>query len=921
MNRLIRRDPETDQWVMTDGHTAVMLDSTGTLDVEGAVRRAEIAVAGEWVITPFDTAELASTLVTESSLKEAAWVVVDERGDVHFGPVTNRWQAEDAKDEILAQPTTSGTITGDEYTLYVNRYETGTDDSMNLLSSRKEADGFWEMADAATSWVNDRLPEEIRDKPGNNKSYDWCRFRENQRCLFPTNGEPMDNGYCWRQDWEDQVACTISEPGPESKDPLARPSVTLVAIRKKADRDDRWYEFYSQATSSGLDSDDADRFAYWAIDSGEEDAESALYRWENEGYSLVAKKVVKEAAWTDIQAKAKRIKDEGKVKIVAVKEPWITGEVQGDSKTYQTTIMRSVGSKSVAQWECGCAWSDYSWGRSGRWKRYEGRMCSHALALTYEAQSREFGGGTITEDREYSGGGSYYFDPFKQDDLVRAAGLRPRGRAFTAKWRDDEAISKSAALRVMAYGEPDDYEAMADQLVEEARREEPRVSADFSWVVKRFGGEMEGWDFRIKEKGSLAQKLERKSREKGISGDALYSSINDMLRYTMSFPEPDWGNSVQKAMWALEEKGYRIVEGEIENYWVPHDAYSGLHSLVQTPSGFTVELQFHTSASFQLKQEKLHVLYEEFRAPATPLARKQELYDQMVPMWEEIGIPTNALDFPNHKSHPRPASLQRRAAIPGDYRDASDWDNWFTSKPSYEEFLEKANESTPIGDQIRQVMQDTHIAPPVTDEDGMFGSGQPWPASTRSTTFSDPQDYYDWRDEYLNETSRDMYLPGWQSPSATGMPPSLAYSGWDQEGDIEDWKRERDAEKERKRQEKEEGAEATFHDEPEPALPSTDGESVFTDESTTAGEQYAPEDDSLELEAYGAQNPNPSDSDIASHAKAVLAKMSAKTFTPAEQAAIINEQGKAGNLDLLQIEGTHYELLGEDDEELDYLFL
>lgn len=107
-----------------------------------------------------------------------------------------------------------------------------------------------------------------------------------------------------------------------------------------------------------------------------------------------------QATWRDVQAKAKTIRENNHVRILAVTGTYITGEVKGDNGVYRCTIMRTPGSKSTAMWECGCSWSNYAWGRSGRWKRYEGRMCSHALALTWEAQSREMFGKTLNEDRE-----------------------------------------------------------------------------------------------------------------------------------------------------------------------------------------------------------------------------------------------------------------------------------------------------------------------------------------------------------------------------------------------------------------------------------------------------------------------------------------------------------------------------------------
>lgn len=104
------------------------------------------------------------------------------------------------------------------------------------------------------------------------------------------------------------------------------------------------------------------------------------------------------AAWKDVVAKAKRIRSESKVTIVSASGDTIVGHVQGDNHTYESGIQRTVGSQAVAAWSCGCAWGAYHWGASDDLSRFSGRMCSHALALQYEAQSRGMFGKEITED-------------------------------------------------------------------------------------------------------------------------------------------------------------------------------------------------------------------------------------------------------------------------------------------------------------------------------------------------------------------------------------------------------------------------------------------------------------------------------------------------------------------------------------------
>ena len=130
----------------------------------------------------------------------------------------------------------------------------------------------------------------------------------------------------------------------------------------------------------------------------------------------VAKATPKLSKWADLVVKARNIYRLGWVRVISVtplKEtniPWhkgeevgvVTAEVRGDNAIYLSSIIREPGSKRVGMWECSCPWASYSWARTRQWKKYEGRMCSHVLALMYEAQAQEmfsdFAG--IQEDAE-----------------------------------------------------------------------------------------------------------------------------------------------------------------------------------------------------------------------------------------------------------------------------------------------------------------------------------------------------------------------------------------------------------------------------------------------------------------------------------------------------------------------------------------
>lgn len=93
-----------------------------------------------------------------------------------------------------------------------------------------------------------------------------------------------------------------------------------------------------------------------------------------------------EASWADVQQKAHDIFKIDGVRIIANDQDHVAAHVLGDHGTYESEIQYVPGTKTPAMWNCSCPWSAYSWGRSGRWKKYEGRVCSHVLALMYERQ-------------------------------------------------------------------------------------------------------------------------------------------------------------------------------------------------------------------------------------------------------------------------------------------------------------------------------------------------------------------------------------------------------------------------------------------------------------------------------------------------------------------------------------------------------
>ena len=226
-------------------------------------------------------------------------------------------------------------------------------------------------------------PSETWAGPGRNWSYDWCRFRRESHCWLPKelNREasniagyavwvPEDRGHCKRVSWEDQQACPVpSQPGPNV------PGGFTDATVAWEDGGQRGGVPASYATDKIAAKDD-DSFAWHYT-----------------------------AAWADVQDKAIDIARGGKVRVLSVQmydelhpETFYGQVASPTGEVYDTGLQFVPGSWRVAFWECTCKWAQYAWGRTRQWVKFEGRMCSHALALVYEMQSRGMSGMPDSED-------------------------------------------------------------------------------------------------------------------------------------------------------------------------------------------------------------------------------------------------------------------------------------------------------------------------------------------------------------------------------------------------------------------------------------------------------------------------------------------------------------------------------------------
>jgi hypothetical protein len=137
-------------------------------------------------------------------------------------------------------------------------------------------------------------------------------------------------------------------------------------------------------------------------------------------------------------------------------------EVEGDHS------FRAYG---VSVHNCSCPWFSYSFGRSGRWKKYEGRMCSHCLALMYQYQSSP--AEVVKSDGWDDGPIDFYDKPPFNKNLVNA-GLNGLSQQYLSTGKPTE---EDITMLVENYGIMHGKDASPEQ-IQKLRDKKP-----WSWTA------------------------------------------------------------------------------------------------------------------------------------------------------------------------------------------------------------------------------------------------------------------------------------------------------------------------------------------------------------------------------------------------------------------------------------------------------
>lgn len=154
-----------------------------------------------------------------------------------------------------------------------------------------------------------------------------------------------------------------------------------------------------------------------------------------------------------------------------------------------------------------------------------------------------------------------------------------------------------------------------------------------------------GLEYSLKGKDRLTEKVSKIMDERGRTAEAAFGTIKDAIRYTFQYSDEHYSQGVRADFERLKTAGFEPVD--FQNSW-GEAQYKGINSRWRVPeNGQLFEVQFHTQASFEAKQET-HPAYEKLRVGVPTRAEQRELEQFQCDVTARIPIPRGAPDIPNY---------------------------------------------------------------------------------------------------------------------------------------------------------------------------------------------------------------------------------------------------------------------------------
>ena len=191
----------------------------------------------------------------------------------------------------------------------------------------------------------------------------------------------------------------------------------------------------------------------------------------------------------------------------------------------------------------------------------------------------------------------------------------------------------------LKYSNSEEYGILKSQIkgmgyYNKAIANEPGITEHVKSVAGSVGMDAAGLEYRIKSKDSYLRKI--RSR---YDPDGNEYEVKDILRYTYTADANEMTGKTLSAIDTYKNMGYNTVE--VKNYWLnDQDPYNGINTIINAPVGQKFELQYHTPESFELKNGKLHKLYEKQRLIKDTSSKEyMKLTDEMFKISDKLTVP------------------------------------------------------------------------------------------------------------------------------------------------------------------------------------------------------------------------------------------------------------------------------------------
>jgi hypothetical protein len=161
-----------------------------------------------------------------------------------------------------------------------------------------------------------------------------------------------------------------------------------------------------------------------------------------------------------------------------------------------------------------------------------------------------------------------------------------------------------------------------------------------------------GFEFRLKDRDGIKEKVAKGMAEKGLSAEEATSRVPDAIRYTLEYSEARYVQGIRADITRMKDQGFKL--DILKNSW-SSDHYKGVNSQwIEPDSGQRFELQFHTRISFEAKQIT-HGAYERLRTHQADVFEELVLEAFQGKVTAAVPIPHGAVDIPGYPTRGRDA--------------------------------------------------------------------------------------------------------------------------------------------------------------------------------------------------------------------------------------------------------------------------